>query len=413
MRALLRSRGFVDLFVGQAVSAFGDWMVTIALMALVLKLSGSSTAVGAVLVLRLMPAVVAGPIVARVARDRDRRKIMISSDVARAVIVALIPLVRGLWWVYLWTFALEVGGLVFLPARDASIPDLVADKDLPLANGVILGSSYGTIPLGAGAFAAVSALAPHRAGFLGGHPFALVFYIDALTFVVSYLCIRRLTMLSAPFTSADVESESHGFRAAFRIPLVRAVIVPTAAIALGLGSLFSLGIVFVREVLRASDTEFGVLIALFGVGASFGLGLLRIRSTGESLRDVRVGVAVQGGTVAVMSLAPSIGPAFLGAAGFGAATAWALAAGMSYMQEALDGEQRVLAFTAFHVVIRAGLALAAIGSGAAADGLREVHWPGVGRLSGTRVVLGSAGVLVFLTSGFVRRPFAGDREPAP
>jgi len=40
-----------------------------------------------------------------------------------------------------------------------------------------------------------------------------------------------------------------------------------AAVALGLGALFSTGIVFVREVLNASDAEFGWLIALFGAGA--------------------------------------------------------------------------------------------------------------------------------------------------
>ena len=107
--------------------------------------------------------------------------------------IALVPLVRGLWWIYLWAFLVEVASLVFLPARDSSIPDLVDRDDLPLANGLILGSSYGSIPLGAAAFAAVAAL---PGADLAGRPHALVFWIDALTFLVSFAFVYRITGLS-------------------------------------------------------------------------------------------------------------------------------------------------------------------------------------------------------------------------
>jgi len=62
----------------------------------------------------------------------------------------------------------------------------------------------------------------------------------------------------------------------------------------------------------------------------------------------------------------------------------------------------VLAFTAFHVVIRAGLALAAILAGAAGDLVNAVHWPVVGTLAGTRVVLLGSGLVVLLSSTRVR-----------
>src|SRR5256885_12142380 len=122
-------------------------MGTFAFMALVLQQSGSPTAVGGILALRLLPAALGGPLAARAASRWDRRRTMVAMDILRAAMVGLVPLVRGLWWVYLWAFMIEVGSLVFLPARDASIPELVDDADLPLANGFVLGSSYGTIPL--------------------------------------------------------------------------------------------------------------------------------------------------------------------------------------------------------------------------------------------------------------------------
>ena len=54
-RAQTRRRPLRDLLVGQAVSSLGDWMGTVALMALVLEITGSATAVGGVLVLRPPP----------------------------------------------------------------------------------------------------------------------------------------------------------------------------------------------------------------------------------------------------------------------------------------------------------------------------------------------------------------------
>ena len=59
--ALLRRRAFRTLLVGQTISSLGDWMGTVALMALVLDQSGSSTAVGGILALRLLPGAIGGP----------------------------------------------------------------------------------------------------------------------------------------------------------------------------------------------------------------------------------------------------------------------------------------------------------------------------------------------------------------
>lgn len=399
---LVRRRGFRDLLLGQGVSALGDWMGTVAFMALALKLTGSPAAVGGILTLRLLPAAVGGPLATRAVRRWDRRRTMLTMDAFRAVVIAAVPLIRGLWWIYLCAVVLEAASIVFLPARDASIPDLVEQDDLSLANGLVLGSSYGTIPLGAGAFAAVAAL---PVATLFHRPLALVFWIDAATFLVSFAYIRRLRMLGTPTAPAE-ERRDVRFRDAFRIPLVRAIMPATASVALGLGALFSLGIVFVRNVLHASNTEFGVLIALFGVGAALGLAALQVRRGHDPLFETRLGVAVIGGVVAVFSLATHVWLAYLGATAFGAAAAFTLASGMGALQSRLDGTDRVLAFTAFHVVIRLALSLAAIGAGVAADLLHDVRWPLVGTLEPSRVVLLSCGLLVILASVLVSERLA-------
>jgi hypothetical protein len=108
--------------------------------------------------------------------------------------------------------------------------------------------------------------------------------------------------------------------------------------------------------------------------------------------------------IAFFSLAGALWLAWFGAALFGAGAAYALAAGMGAIQSRLDGRQRVLAFAAFHVVLRIGLGVSAIAAGVAGDLLADVRWPVVGTLEPSRVVLLCAGIVVFLSSLLVRLP---------
>jgi MFS family permease len=388
------------LLIGQAVSALGDWMGTVALMALVLELTGSATAVGGVLVLRLVPTVAAGPLAARLLRRWSRRRIMLAMDAIRVPAALLLPWITGLWWIYMWALVIELAGMVFLPARDASIPDLQEPGgDLALANGLVLGSSYGMIPVGAGTFALVAAVAGGTDSIGAAR---IVFAVDAATFLISFLAIARLPELGAGGGSgAGGSAETGPFRDALRLPLVRRLAPVAAVVAGGLGALFSLGVVWVHDVLDATDPEFGLLVACFGVGAGGSLLILRTMSR-RDLATIRVLLFAQGMVVATMSLAPAIGFALLGAVAFGGLAALVLAMAMELLQREVGERERMLAFAAFHVVIRGGLAVAAIGAGVADDLLKEVDWPVVGDLASSQVVLMSSGLLVALVAAVTR-----------
>ncbi|MDQ3877101.1 MAG: MFS transporter [Actinomycetota bacterium] len=409
--SVLKRNGFVKLFVGQGISSLGDWMATVAFIAITHAVTDSPTAIGGILVLRLLPGAVAGPLAGRAAQRFGYRKTMLAMDLARAAMIAVVPFVFALWWIYLWAFLIEVAGLLFLPARDSSIPELVDAKEAAVANSFILGSSYGTIPLGAGLFALFFAVpAVHMGGVVPAQRYAFVFWADALTFIASFEFIRRINELrgKSPDLSPEGDAKSPAFHEAFRIPLVRKVLAPTAAIVLGLGALFSLGIVFVENVLGASQTQFGVLIALFGVGAMAGLGLTKFRPENR-LADMRLGVMLCGSMIIVVGLAPSLLLAFIGSIGFGAGVSYALASGMTYLQQSLRGEERVLAFTAFHILIRAGLGLGAIGAGLAGQLIGAVDWPVVGSLEPARVVLSCSGALGVLSAYVVQQPAAREQ----
>ncbi|GIU99463.1 MAG: hypothetical protein KatS3mg014_1079 [Actinomycetota bacterium] len=286
VRELLARRGFRNLLLGQTVSALGDWLVTVALMVLVLDLTGSSTAVGGMLVLRLLPrdggggpwrrgSPTAGRDGGRCSRRTSRGRSWCSPSPSSPP--------RG--GVYVWAFALEVLGLVFLPARDASVPDLAGEEDLPLANGLVLASSYGTIPLGAAAFAGLAWLEPpaarrRRVPRLPPLPPRLRRRRGDLP-RASYAFVRTLRRARragciAPRRRGWTAPAGGRFRDALGLPLVRRVVLPVCAVAPGGGDPVLGGDrVRARGARRERDGVRGRSSCSSAWGALLGLGLHR------------------------------------------------------------------------------------------------------------------------------------------
>jgi dTMP kinase len=383
---LLRAPDFRRLLGAQAVSGIGDWMATVALMALIFDITGSAVAVGGMLAIRLGPGAVAGPLAAQAARRWDRKKTMLAMDLIRVGVVVAIPMVRNVAWVLVWVFVLESATLVYLPARDALIPDLVEQRDLRMANGMVLGAQYGGLPLGAGLFAIFAAVTAGLSVSFPGGRLGPVFFADALTFFGSFLLIRPIRTLDGKVEKPDTGIR---FRDALSIPIVRSALIPVAGVAAGLGTVFSVGIVFVQDTLGAGDAEFALLIILFGAGALLGLGLVQLTPSDKPFRDVRIGVLSLGIVLALMGLSPSVPATLLGAVGFGTAAVATIVSAVSGLQIALTEQERMLAFTAFHIAVRVALGLGALVAGGVADLLLRL-----GTSDPVRMVLGGAGVVV-------------------
>lgn len=388
-RRLLQTRSYRKLLIAQVVSGSGDWFATVALLALVYEISGSATAVGGMLALRLMPGAIAGPIAAKLAHRWDRRRTLVAMDFARAGIVMAVPLVQSLAWVLTWVFAMEMATLIYLPARDASTRDLIdSDDDLPIANGLLMGGSYGTLPISAGIFAAYTA-GPQLTGVPGGH-LALAFWIDAATFLFSGLMIATLRTLSDRVASPELTGR---LRDALQIPLVRRAIFPVIVASLGLGTVFSLGIAFITDTLGAGESQFAIFIILFGVGAIIGVAALQLLKPANYVSEMWRGMLTLGAVLALMGLVPKLWLAYLIAVAFGAASSYAIDAAISGLQVRLEEERRVLAFTVFHIGLRVSLGIGAILAGAFADLLGEVNG-----IDPIRVVMLGAGLVVLVAT---------------
>ena len=115
-----------------------------------------------------------------------------------------------LWAIFAVSFVIECLSLVWSPARDASLPNLVPRRQLANANSIGLVSTYGTLPLGALIFTVLVGLSEWMGGrvpIVGARPEALALLLDAGTFAFSERGYDHCTIAPA-LDGAPPESRS-------------------------------------------------------------------------------------------------------------------------------------------------------------------------------------------------------------
>jgi MFS family permease len=185
IRLVRKNANFRRLWMAQIVSEIGDWFYSLAIYSLLLRLTGQASSVALALVLQVIPQTLFGPL-SGIINDRIRRKrVMIATDLARAVIVFSMLLVRSrsmVWLVYPLLFLESVMWAFFEPARTAVIPNITTSEDLILAN--TLSSTTWSLNLVAGAALGGIALA-----LLG---YSTSFVLNAVSFLASAFLISRM-----------------------------------------------------------------------------------------------------------------------------------------------------------------------------------------------------------------------------
>lgn len=128
---------FRALWLAQVISLTGDWFNTIASVIIVNRYSPSGLAVGGLFIARALPPFLLSPVAGVIADRFDRRRVLILSDVLRAVIVLgflLVDRPERLWLLYVLTVLQFSVSAFFEPARAALVPALVESDELLLAN---------------------------------------------------------------------------------------------------------------------------------------------------------------------------------------------------------------------------------------------------------------------------------------
>jgi MFS family permease len=306
-----RNGNFRYLWTGQIISLFGDWFDLIASAALVSHLTRSGLAVGGLFVVRMLAPFLVSPL-AGVLTDRyDRKKLLITADIIRGVVVLGFLLVRSeqqAWLLYVITAVQLSFSGIFFPARNAIIPDIVSRAELGAANAI--SSTTWSVMLALG-----SALGGIVAGEWGIYP---AFVVDSVSFFLSAFFISHIHSSSDRRSLAQDHPGERPLQSALRQYVdglkylkrhrdIFAISMHKSAVALLVSGAFNVVQVALAQrvfvIGESGGTSLGLLYAFAGIGTGVGPLLARV-FTGDRDRPMRLALALSYG-IGVVGLAMS------------------------------------------------------------------------------------------------------------
>lgn len=297
LQILVRNRDFRRLFSADLIGLGADWFVQIPLLSLLLQLTGSG--VWGALVLAADVGVIAllQPYAGVIADRFDRRRILITAELAMAVATLALLLVRtasAAWAAVAAIAVIAVAKAFFVPAASAALPNVVDAEDLPAAN-ALSGSAWGTM-LVVGAS-------------LGGVASALVgpywcFGVSSALCLLSAVQVARVHRPLQAAIAAVKPQVGEAVRYIRRHPRVASLVTVKAAVGLGNGVLTTFPLL--AAVYGVGPLGVGLLFAARGLGALIGPFVLRRVLSHPSwlLPGLAVSMSVYGLTYLAVSASP-------------------------------------------------------------------------------------------------------------
>ncbi|NHM31153.1 MFS transporter [Neobacillus terrae] len=136
-QTILREKSYRKLFLAGVVNGIGDRFSQVALLTLILEMTGSGLAVGVTMALRMIPFLLFAPFSSRFAKKWTRKRVLITTDLVRAFIAISFLFINSaadMWIVYAGSFLLSAGEALYAPARKAGIPVIVQKKSIKDVN---------------------------------------------------------------------------------------------------------------------------------------------------------------------------------------------------------------------------------------------------------------------------------------
>ena len=275
LQLLRTNRNYRFTWTGQVVSEIGDHFNNIAVFSLALQMTGSGMVVTGIMLARAIPAIAAGPLAGVLLDRMDRKRIMIVSDLVRAVVAALFILTVGrhsTWLLYVLSGLLMFASPFFTSGRASVLPAIASKEELHTANSLTQTTGWTTLTLG-------TLLAGASVAQFG---WKWAFAFNAMSFLFSAWSISRLRVASGHFraqslTETEVVRPLHEYAEGLRYMRQTPLIIGIALINIGWASgggaaqiLFSL---FGELVFRRGAAGIGVLWSFAGMGLLIGGGL--------------------------------------------------------------------------------------------------------------------------------------------
>ena len=277
---VFRHRDFRLMWIGQLVSTAGTALTSLAASILVYRITESALSVGLMLIATAAPSLLVG-LFAGVFVDRyDRKKIMVVTELLRAGLVVLIPVLvpYSIIWLYVIVAVTSAIAQFYDPAHESVLPEVAPDEELAAANSLMAISSFGSTAIGFAASGLIASAAN----------IDWAFYIDGLTFLVSALAIYLITVKPLDVQDdASVELVVRNLRAGIRFlsdtPILRSLFIVYIPILVAFGLSNALLLPFADRALGATEFEYGIQEGLTSVG--FVVGSLLMASIFDRMRE--------------------------------------------------------------------------------------------------------------------------------
>jgi MFS family permease len=224
----LEVRNYRLYFIGQIISVSGTWMQGVAQSWLVLQLTGSGAALGAVLGVQFLPTLFAGPLGGVIADRFPKRRLLLITNTAAGLLALTLGLLTAtglvqLWMVFVLAFLLGCTNALDNPARQTFVQEMVGPTQLTNAislNSVVMNSSRMIGPATAGVLIATVGL-------------AACFLINAASYlaVLAAIGMMRTRELHTLPTVARAKGQlREGFRYVWATPALRTPLLMMAAV---------------------------------------------------------------------------------------------------------------------------------------------------------------------------------------
>lgn len=332
------SIAFRWLLTGQAISAVGSQVTFMALpLIAVTLLHADPMMMGILAALDNLPYLLFGLFVGSLVDRHRRRPLMIGADLLRTIAVATIPVVfllgnLSIGQLCVVAFVVGIGNIVFDVACQAQLPELVEGGDLVQANGALQTTT-----------GVASLMGPGLVGVFiktVGAPIAML--VDAISYLLSALCIRRTDAVTKPERIEHVDTDATvwsdvrvGVGTVVRDPNLLGLVGAGAAVSLGMNAGFPVMFVLFDRSMGLDAIAIGLVFLTIALcGATGALTANWVAKAIGAGRLLSVGPVVGGAGLAVMAcghwFTPHILFVYVGAAltGWGVMASQALTAGM-------------------------------------------------------------------------------------
>jgi len=333
----LRIRNYRLYFSGQMVSLSGTWMQGVAQAWLVLKLTGSGTALGLVTALQFLPVLLLGPLGGVLADRFDKRRLLfvtqgIAGLLALTLGLIVIADVVELWMVYALALALGLVTTVDNPTRQTFVLEMVGPDEL--TNAVTLNSVMVNLARVVGPAAAGVLIATVGIG--------ICFVINGASYIAtlgSLAAMRTDQLQSTPPQPRKKGQLREGFRYVRSTPELLWPLVMMAVIGT-LAYEFQVILPLVARFTFDGDAgTYGLMSSLMGGGAVVG-GLYTASKRRHSPTALSWAAMAFGGFILLAAVAPTLEIELLALVLVGATSITFLALGNTTLQLAAAPEMR-------------------------------------------------------------------------